>query len=73
MKKFNLRIENDAVQDIQDAIFYYEEQQKELGRKFHDFIKEAVDVLTYSPFFKVYHKNVRCLPLVRFPFSIFLP
>lgn len=71
MKKFHLRIENDAVLDIQDAIMYYEEQQKGLGRKFHIFIKEAVEVLTYSPFFKVYHKNVRCLPLLRFPFSIF--
>lgn len=71
MKKFVIRIEKDAIQDIQDDITYYEEQQKGLGRKFHIFIKEAIQVLTYSPFFKVYHKNIRCLPLVRFPFSIF--
>jgi plasmid stabilization system protein ParE len=71
MKKFNVRIENSAIQDIQDAITYYNEQQKGLGNKFHTFIKEALQVLTFSPFFKVYHKNVRCLPLIRFPFSIF--
>jgi len=71
MKKFAIRIENDAVQDIQDGISYYETQQIGLGRKFHIFIKESIEVLTYSPFFKVYHKNIRCLPLIRFPFSIF--
>jgi hypothetical protein len=71
MKKFSIRIENDAIQDIQNGITYYEEQQNGLGRKFHIFIKEAIEVLTYSPFFKVYHKNVLCLTLLRFPFSIF--
>lgn len=32
MKKFAILIENDAIQDIQDGITYYEEQQKGLGR-----------------------------------------
>jgi mRNA-degrading endonuclease RelE of RelBE toxin-antitoxin system len=71
MKHFKIIIEHSAFQDIQDSIDYYNRQQSGLGKKFHSFIKDAFEVLKFSPFFKVYKNNIRCMALIRFPFSVF--
>jgi toxin ParE1/3/4 len=71
MKKFVIIIELEAIQDIQDSINYYNRQQSGLGKKFHAFIKDAFQVLEINPFFKSYKNNIRCMALIRFPFSVF--
>ena len=67
---FIIKIEPDAFLDIQEAITWYNKQQKGLGRKFHAAVLNHIDVLTKNPHFEIRYDAVRCLPLKKFPFII---
>lgn len=59
-----------AVQDIQESIDYYEEQQPGLGRIFEEQIDHHFTVLKKNPFFQIRYDSVHCLPLKQFPHMI---
>jgi len=59
-----------AIQDIQKAIDYYEEQQPGLGVQFEDSLNEYLRKLEQNPFFQVRYDNVHCLPLKKYPYMI---
>ena len=65
-----------AHEDFDDAIFWYEEQERGLGRKLIHAINEALSRIQLSPFsFPVIHgMNVRRAVVGKFPFLIiFVP
>jgi len=49
---FIIKIEPDVVQDIQQAIDWYNEQQRGLGKKFYNEVKTHFNILIKSPFFR---------------------
>lgn len=59
-----------AINDIQQAIDYYDEQQPGLGEKFESALNEYLLVLRKHPLFQLRYDEVRCLPLPKFPFMI---
>lgn len=59
-----------AIQDIQQAIDYYDEQQLGLGEKFESALNEYLQVLKKYPLFQFRYDKVRCLPLPKFPYMI---
>jgi plasmid stabilization system protein ParE len=67
---FEVLIDPLAVQDIQDAINYYEEKSAGLGKKFENELNEQILFLAKNPFLRTRYENVRCLVLNVFPFMI---
>ncbi len=68
--RFRIKIEPEAHQDIQEGIDWYNEQQPELGRKFHSEVKVFIEKLKINPFFQVRYNDVRCLPLKQYPYML---
>lgn len=67
---YSITIENNALQDIQDAIDYYDQQQIGLGEKFEHNIHKSIIALTKNPFYQIRYDNIHCFPLKKFPFMI---
>ena len=67
---YNIVIEPEALQDVQRAIDYYDDQQTGLGKKFEAALNEHLVSLEKSPFFQVRYDNVHCLPIKKYPYMI---
>ena len=68
--KYKIQIEPEAQLDIQEAIAWYNEQQKGLGKKFHSEVKIYIKHLKTNPFYEIKYDDVRCLPIKRFPYTV---
>jgi hypothetical protein len=70
--EFELLIQPPALDDIQEAIDYYDFQKDGLGEEFEE--EEEVNnyliSISKTKFFQVRYDEVRCLPLKRFPYMI---
>lgn len=67
---FLIKIEPEAIQDIQEAVDWYEAQQSGLGLKFYNQLDLTIHSLQQNPFYQIRYRSVRCLPLHTFPFMI---
>ena len=67
---YTIILDSRSVQDIQQAIDYYNQQQPGLGSQFEKTLDEHFVILQHNPFFRVRYDNVRCLPMKRFPYMI---
>lgn len=67
---FRILIDEDARNDIQESIDWYNEQKRGLGKQFYTFVKATINRLQSNPFFQVRYDDVRCLSVKRFPFMI---
>ena len=67
---FKLKIEPEALDDIQQGIDWYNEQQAGLGRKFLAEVKIGFKSLKTNPFFQLRYEGVRCLPLKKYPYML---
>lgn len=67
---FKIKIGAAAIDDIQEGIDWYNQQQNLLGQKFLADIKAHITLLKNNPHFQIRYDNVRCLPLKKFPFMI---
>ena len=65
-----IKIEPEALKDIQEAIIWYNEKQPDLGASFLQEVKENFSKLKINPYFQIRYDNVRCLPLNKFPFMV---
>lgn len=64
------KIEPEAIIDIQSQIDYYNSKQKGLGKKFHKEVNIFFETIRKNPNFQIRYKNIRCLPLKKFPAMI---
>ncbi|REL24795.1 type II toxin-antitoxin system RelE/ParE family toxin [Rhodohalobacter sp. SW132] len=67
---FSILLDRRAIDDIQEAIDYYEENEPGLGSKFEDDLNNRLVTLSENPFFQIRYDNVRCLPLKIYPYMI---
>ena len=67
---FTILIDARAIQDIQEAINYYNNQQIGLGKKFENKLNKYIVALEKNPFFIVRYNQVRCLPMKKFPYMV---
>ena len=67
---FNLLVEPEALDDIQQAVDWYNMQKKGLGKRFFNVVRKSFKTLAKNPFFAVRYDNVRCLSVEKFPFLI---
>ncbi|PJB02419.1 MAG: hypothetical protein CO127_00170 [Ignavibacteria bacterium CG_4_9_14_3_um_filter_36_18] len=67
---FKIKIEPDAVEDIQQGIEWYNKQLAGLGKKFLNEIRTHINLLKHNPYYQIRYDNVHCIPLKKFPFMI---
>ncbi|MDZ7739293.1 MAG: type II toxin-antitoxin system RelE/ParE family toxin [Bacteroidales bacterium] len=71
MKKFNVKIDPEALIDIQEATNWYSEQQPELGERFQSTTVKQIDSLGRDPhIYAVRYKEIRCMIVEKFPFMV---
>ena len=63
-------IEPRALDEIQEAIDYYNLISPRLGEKFYAELDSYFETLARSPKFQVRYKDIRCVPLKTFPYMI---
>ncbi|MFN5442846.1 MAG: type II toxin-antitoxin system RelE/ParE family toxin [Crocinitomicaceae bacterium] len=68
--KYNLFLDPRAIDDIQSAIDYYNDQSNGLGEKFEKHLNTYILSISKNPFFQVRYDNVHCLPMKKYPFMI---
>lgn len=67
---YSIVIEPVALQDIQQGIDYYDDQQIGLGEKFEATVNKHLHAIRKNPFFQVRYDNVHCLPVKKYPYMI---
>lgn len=61
----------DAASELEDAIFYYEDCQKGLGKQLNQEIKSAVKLITMHPqAWATIENNIRRMLVRRFPYGL---
>ncbi|MCK4663521.1 MAG: type II toxin-antitoxin system RelE/ParE family toxin [Bacteroidales bacterium] len=68
--KFDIVINKKTLKDIQKTIEYYDNESDGLGTKFENVLDEHFDTLRINSHFKIRYKDVRCLPIKKFPYMI---
>lgn len=68
---FHLDIEPEALDDIQNAIDYYDDKVAGLGKKSYDILEEHVELLRKNHHsFAINYDDIRVLPIKKFPYAI---
>jgi toxin ParE1/3/4 len=68
--KFEIQVDDRAVEDIIKAMSYYENQQSGLGDKFADSTEKYLDHLVKTAHYQIRYKTIRTLRVKPFPFMI---
>lgn len=70
-KKFTLNIEPEAIDDIQEAVDYYNSRKSGLGKSFFNAVDKHFEFLKKNYFsFAVRYDDIRCMPVKKFPYII---
>ena len=68
---YKVIISNSAKADIKEAALWYNKQQKELGKRFTQSVKECIKIIQLQPnSFQVRYKNNRVGIPYKFPYLI---
>lgn len=70
MMTYTITIDQRAIEDIQKAINYYDNQQVGLGEYFESSLNTHLETLAKNPIFIIRYDNVRCLPMKKFPYMV---
>ena len=71
MDDFLIIIDEDAIQDIQNATYWYNFQINGLGKKFQKQVINQINSLKKDAnLYAIRYKNVRCMIVKKFPFMV---
>jgi hypothetical protein len=71
MRKYKMVFSPLAIIDIVQAVSYYKEKQKGLGKRFATQIQFALATIKLNPHFtSIRYENIRCAQVSGFPFLI---
>lgn len=71
MKKYQVIFSPLALNDIDQAAGYYNEQQQGLGKRFAVQVQATLNAIKRNPFFaSVRYDGVRCAQVKKFPFLV---
>lgn len=69
--RFQLKIDTDALNDIQETFEWYETQLKGLGLRYKTQAKKQINSLKKDPYlFSIKYNEIRCRKIEKFPFLI---
>ena len=71
MKTYKISIDEDALQDIQKATDWYNQQLEGLGYRFEKQVKSSINSLKKNAkLYTIRYGDVRCVMIKKFPFMI---
>lgn len=71
MKKYIVKIEPEAIADIQEITDWYNEQQAGLGKRFQSSTIKQINSLGKNPqIYTVRYKEIRCALIKKFPYMV---
>lgn len=71
MKKYRVIFSPHALTDLEDAVYYYNEQQKGLGKRFAGQVQLALKSIKTNPHFASFrYEDVRCAQVPKFPYLV---
>ena len=69
MKEYKVKIEPEALADIQEITDWYNEAQTKLGERFQNTTIKQVDSLRKNPHdYATRYKEIRCMQVKKFPY-----
>jgi plasmid stabilization system protein ParE len=69
MKRYKVRIEPEALADIQEITDWYNEQQAGLGKRFQSSTIRQINSLSKNPqIYIIRYKEIRCALIKKFPY-----
>jgi hypothetical protein len=70
-RKYKVKIDTDAITDIQEATYWYNGQAKGLGTRFQKQVKLQINSLSINPnIYRIRYSEVRCMLIRKFPFLV---
>lgn len=71
MKKYNIKIEPEALADIQEITDWYNEQQTGLGKRFQNSTVKLINSLNKNPqAHAIRYKEIRCVLVKKSPYMV---
>lgn len=71
MKKYKVKIEPEALADIQEITDWYNEAQTGLGRRFRNAAIKQINSLNKEPqIYAIRYKEIRCMVIKKFPYMV---
>jgi plasmid stabilization system protein ParE len=71
MKRYKVKIEPDALADIQDITNWYNEAGKELGKRFQNTAVKQINSLNQNPhIYAIRYNEIRCMVVNKFPYLV---
>lgn len=67
---FDIEVKEPAIQDLEEAYFWYEMQRSGLGDELVLCFDECLEILQRNPFFEIRFKDIRILKTRRFPYQM---
>ena len=67
---WKVEFSHESLAEVQDALNYFLEKSAELSEDFIQDLEKGIFALQVNPYYQVRYKNIRCLPLSKFPFMI---
>jgi plasmid stabilization system protein ParE len=69
MKKYKVKIEPEALADIQEITDWYNEVQAGLGKRFQNAVIKQITLLNKDPqIYAIRYKEIRCAVIKKFPY-----
>ena len=69
MKKYKVKIEPEALADIQEITDWYNEAQAGLGKRFQKTAIKHINSLNKNPqIYAIHYKEIRCVIIKKFPY-----
>ena len=71
MKDFSIVFSPFSLEDAEQAVAYYEEQQAGLGKKFALNLQLILNAIKRNPYYtSIRYEDIRCAGIKRFPFLV---
>ncbi len=71
MRKFRVKIDQDALSDIQEITSWYEGKSNGLRKRFRCNVINQIHDLSFNPLiFAIRYKEIRCVKVNKFPYLI---
>lgn len=71
MKRYSILFSPHAIKDIESACTYYEQQQRNLSKRFARQVEKALQSIKTNPlYYGVRYDSIRCARVDKFPFLI---
>jgi plasmid stabilization system protein ParE len=71
MKRFRIKIEPEALEDIRDITDWYNEAQEGLGKRFQNTVIKQINSLKKDPqIYAIRYNEIRCVIVKKFPYMV---